>query len=313
MANWLITGCSELLTLRGPVPRRGARTRQSRGDSRWRAAAPRRSHRRRRPAAQHRAAARGARRGKARSRRPRRAAGIRRLAYAPDFSRIPRRRARAAHRRENVRRNRARGGGIRSTVKALRRARPAALLARAAANLREFAAHGTTTLEAKSGYGLSWESEQKILEILRELHQAQPLDIACTFLGAHVVPPEFQPPPGRFRRPARQALDSRGRHGGPRGILRRLLRSRRVHGRAGAPDSRGRARLRPRAANPRRATRAHRRRAPRDRNASRQRRSSRKDRPQRHSRALAFRRRLHAAAGLLLPSRPRPNTLRRAR
>jgi len=84
------------------------------------------------------------------------------------------------------------GGGILSTVRALRRANPAALKARALAALRQFAVHGTTTLEAKSGYGLDARSELAILRLLRELHQQQPIDIYSTFLGAHVVPPEFR-------------------------------------------------------------------------------------------------------------------------
>ncbi len=88
-----------------------------------------------------------------------------------------------------------RGGGIESTVKALRRASPQLLKERALRFLREFAAHGTTTLEAKSGYGLDWKNELKILEILAELQQEQPLDIVRTFLGAHVVPPEFRKRP----------------------------------------------------------------------------------------------------------------------
>ncbi len=66
------------------------------------------------------------------------------------------------------------------------------------ARLREFAAHGTTSLEAKSGYGLDWKSEVKTLALLQQLHQEQPLDIAATFLGAHVVPPEFRRRPGAF-------------------------------------------------------------------------------------------------------------------
>jgi imidazolonepropionase len=84
------------------------------------------------------------------------------------------------------------GGGILSTVRALRRAKPEALKTRALAALRQFAAHGTTTLEAKSGYGLDAQSELAILRLLSELHQEQPIDIHSTFLGAHVVPPEFR-------------------------------------------------------------------------------------------------------------------------
>jgi imidazolonepropionase len=90
------------------------------------------------------------------------------------------------------------GGGIRSTVKHLRSASARVLKARALKNLREFAAHGTTTIEAKSGYGLDWKSELKILEILYDLHQEHPLDIHATFLGAHVVPPEFRRRPEAY-------------------------------------------------------------------------------------------------------------------
>ncbi len=91
-----------------------------------------------------------------------------------------------------------RGGGIRSTVAALRRASPGALRETALRRLREFAAHGTTSIEAKSGYGLDWNSEVKILALLQQLHQEQPLDIAPTFLGAHAVPPEFRRRSGAF-------------------------------------------------------------------------------------------------------------------
>ncbi|MGA9882474.1 MAG: imidazolonepropionase [Candidatus Acidiferrales bacterium] len=90
---------------------------------------------------------------------------------------------------EQIARN---GGGIRCSVEALRKATPQALKDRSAAYLRLFAAHGTTTIEAKSGYGLDWRSEAKILTVLHELHQDQPLDIVRTFLGAHVVPQEFR-------------------------------------------------------------------------------------------------------------------------
>jgi imidazolonepropionase len=90
------------------------------------------------------------------------------------------------------------GGGIRSSVKGLRAASASTLKTRALKNLREFAAHGTTTIEAKSGYGLEWKSELKILEILYNLNQENPLDIRATFLGAHVVPPEFRKRPEAY-------------------------------------------------------------------------------------------------------------------
>ncbi len=84
------------------------------------------------------------------------------------------------------------GGGILNSVKKLRAATRETLKHRAAAALGEFAAHGTTTVEAKSGYGLDVASELKILELHRELNQEQPLEIVSTFLGAHVVPAEFR-------------------------------------------------------------------------------------------------------------------------
>ncbi len=84
------------------------------------------------------------------------------------------------------------GGGILSTVQKLRRTKPEALRERALATLGEFAAHGTTTLEAKSGYGLDAGSELKIPRLRPRLREQQPLDIVSTFLGAHVVPPEFR-------------------------------------------------------------------------------------------------------------------------
>jgi imidazolonepropionase len=90
------------------------------------------------------------------------------------------------------------GGGILSTVKHLRSAPRKQLKDRARLSLDAFAAHGTTTLEAKSGYGLDWKNELKILEVLSELHQEQPLDIAATFLAAHVLPPEYRGRAGAY-------------------------------------------------------------------------------------------------------------------
>jgi imidazolonepropionase len=87
------------------------------------------------------------------------------------------------------------GGGILNSVKKLRAATSEALKARARAALEEFASYGTTTIEAKSGYGLDVDSELKILRLQRELKSEQPLEIVSTFLGAHVVPPEFRGKP----------------------------------------------------------------------------------------------------------------------
>jgi imidazolonepropionase len=84
------------------------------------------------------------------------------------------------------------GGGILNSVKRLRATTSDALKGRALAALQEFAAYGTTTVEAKSGYGLDVASELKILQLHRELNQVQPLEIVSTFLGAHVVPAEYR-------------------------------------------------------------------------------------------------------------------------
>jgi imidazolonepropionase len=87
------------------------------------------------------------------------------------------------------------GGGILNSVKKLRAATSQALKTRAASALQEFASYGTTTIEAKSGYGLDVASELKILFLHKELSSEQPIEIASTFLGAHVVPAKFRKHP----------------------------------------------------------------------------------------------------------------------
>jgi imidazolonepropionase len=84
------------------------------------------------------------------------------------------------------------GGGILNSVKKLRAATSDALKQRAHHTLKQFAAYGTTTIEAKSGYGLDVASELKILALHRELSAEQPLEIVSTFLGAHAVPAEYR-------------------------------------------------------------------------------------------------------------------------
>ena len=92
------------------------------------------------------------------------------------------------------------GGGILNSAKKLRAATAEALKRRARVALEEFATYGTTTVEAKSGYGLDVTSELKILGLHRELNAEQPLEIVSTFLGAHTVPAEFRGlPDGRER------------------------------------------------------------------------------------------------------------------
>ena len=87
------------------------------------------------------------------------------------------------------------GGGILNSVKKLRAATREVLKQRGLAALGEFAAYGTTTVEAKSGYGLDAATELRILQLQRELGQEQPLEIVSTFLGAHVVPAEYRGKP----------------------------------------------------------------------------------------------------------------------
>jgi imidazolonepropionase len=84
------------------------------------------------------------------------------------------------------------GGGIVGTVKATRAAAIADLTAETRRRLDEMLRSGTTTCEAKSGYGLSTESEIRMLEVLRDLNRAHPIDISATFMGAHEVPTEFR-------------------------------------------------------------------------------------------------------------------------
>jgi imidazolonepropionase len=84
------------------------------------------------------------------------------------------------------------GGGIRATVRHTREASPERLAAESARRLLRMLAHGTTTAEAKSGYGLSAESELAQLRAIRELDRSLPLDLVPTFLGAHEIPDDYR-------------------------------------------------------------------------------------------------------------------------
>jgi imidazolonepropionase len=84
------------------------------------------------------------------------------------------------------------GGGLLNSVQKLRSATEEALLNRARAAIEQLAASGTTTIEAKSGYGLDLANELKILRLHKQLAKEGPLEIVSTFLGAHVVPAEFR-------------------------------------------------------------------------------------------------------------------------
>jgi imidazolonepropionase len=83
------------------------------------------------------------------------------------------------------------GGGILSTVKATRAADEDQLLAQSRRRLRTVLGEGVTTIEIKSGYGLSAEDEAKCLRVARRLGETDPVSVRKTFLGAHALPPEF--------------------------------------------------------------------------------------------------------------------------
>ena len=86
----------------------------------------------------------------------------------------------------------ARGGGIQATVRATREATLDELVAAGKRYAEWFLRTGTTTVEAKSGYGLTTEDELKILQAVKLLNSENPLSYVPTFLGAHDVPPEYK-------------------------------------------------------------------------------------------------------------------------
>jgi len=94
----------------------------------------------------------------------------------------------------------AEGGGILSTVRATRAASEDELTRLALTRLNRFIAHGVTTVEAKSGYGLSLEHELKLLRVAWRLGELHPVRVVRTFLGAHAVPPEFRDRKGDYVR-----------------------------------------------------------------------------------------------------------------
>jgi imidazolonepropionase len=84
----------------------------------------------------------------------------------------------------------AEGGGIAASVQQLRSATVNQILEKTERYFRHFLSHGTTTIEAKSGYGLSVEDEMKSLHAMEALRSRSRLEILSTFMGAHAVPPE---------------------------------------------------------------------------------------------------------------------------
>ncbi len=196
--DWLITGCSQLLTLRGPVPRRGKHLTDLGiipdgamlvHDDRVTAIGPRKKIEKLPAAKRVEKLDLGGR--------------VVLPGFVDSHTHLIFPESRAAEYEMRIagatyEEIAHKGGGIRNSVKKLRRAPASDLKQRALRNLRDFGVHGTTTIEAKSGYGLDWDSEQKILMLQAELHQEQPIDIHSTFLGAHVVPDEYKKRPEAY-------------------------------------------------------------------------------------------------------------------
>jgi len=90
------------------------------------------------------------------------------------------------------------GGGILSTVNSTRAAGFEELQTKAESFLDKMLAHGTTTVEAKSGYGLDMETEIKQLQVVKALNESHKMDIVSTFMGAHAIPNEYKDNPEGF-------------------------------------------------------------------------------------------------------------------
>lgn len=92
----------------------------------------------------------------------------------------------------------AKGGGINSSINGVRNASTDELTKAVMHRMDRFLKLGTTTIEAKSGYGLNVESELKSLEVLNLVNQNHAIDIIPTFLGAHAIPPEYKANPDNY-------------------------------------------------------------------------------------------------------------------
>jgi len=84
------------------------------------------------------------------------------------------------------------GGGINTTVDAVRNSSFEELVKAAVPRIHNFIIQGVTTIEIKSGYGLDFENEIKLLKVINYLRQVFPIEIVATFLGAHTYPPEYK-------------------------------------------------------------------------------------------------------------------------
>jgi len=90
------------------------------------------------------------------------------------------------------------GGGIISSIQGIRNASEDQLFEECLERVNFFLVHGTTTIEAKSGYGLTVEDELKSLRVIKCLNEKSQLDIIPTFMGAHAIPPEFKDNPSGY-------------------------------------------------------------------------------------------------------------------
>ena len=90
------------------------------------------------------------------------------------------------------------GGGIYATTEAVKKASHTQLFKESWERMNGFLLQGVTTVEAKSGYGLDWNTERKQLEVAKLLHEQHPIDVVSTFMGAHAVPLHFKENPEGF-------------------------------------------------------------------------------------------------------------------
>lgn len=90
------------------------------------------------------------------------------------------------------------GGGIHATTKKTREASFEHLYEKSYGHLNDFLRYGITTVEAKSGYGLDWATEEKQLKVVKKLQENHAIDVSSTFMGAHAIPAEYKENPDAY-------------------------------------------------------------------------------------------------------------------
>ncbi|MEW9051529.1 MAG: imidazolonepropionase [Neobacillus sp.] len=90
------------------------------------------------------------------------------------------------------------GGGIHATTRRTKNSSHDELFQESFERLNQFLLHGVTTVEAKSGYGMEWETELKQLEVAKQLTKKHAVDVVSTFMGAHAIPKEYKQDPDSF-------------------------------------------------------------------------------------------------------------------